>query len=501
MAYRALIFMTLILVLLSCRKDDNPEAKKQDYVFTEPETSGSTFYIDPVNGSMDGDGSEQNPWSTLQEVVERNLIQYYRYTENYNTESPLELVNKDAPVKGGDVLILLSGYHGYLQVNNFIFNNWLTIKAKENNTPVLSQIKMFGAFKNIYINGVSVIKESYQGSENYWETDTLNHNSGDCIYLASNDFWGKGSSVKLYGLTVKTAENTDSWLAGDWVEKAASGIGLRSVTEVEVVNCHVENIRHGITIADNSDHSNVVNNLIKGFSGDGSRVLSDDILFAYNTIEDCYKVDDNHDDGIQSYSIGDDNSPGTGVVYNVILRGNKIIGTTKPDHPLAGYPQGIGCFDGMFDGWIVENNLIVTNHYHGISFYGMLNSKIVNNTVVDAFPEDDISPWIMITDHKNGTLSENCIAANNIVSSSMSVSGTNVEEYNNYIIGRSEYDKVYQIFVDPENFDFHLLKNELTGEYIINAGHPFPELVSTSMDLENNARKSGPDIGAYECME
>jgi hypothetical protein len=33
------------------------------------------FYVDPVNGSMSGDGSADSPWSTLQEVLDAGLIQ------------------------------------------------------------------------------------------------------------------------------------------------------------------------------------------------------------------------------------------------------------------------------------------------------------------------------------------------------------------------------------------------------------------------------------------
>jgi parallel beta-helix repeat protein len=51
--------------------------------------------------------------------------------------------------------------------------------------------------------------------------------------------------------------------------------------------------------------------------------------------------------------------------------------------------QDIGCFDGFFDGWVVENNVVITDHWHGISFYGMKNSRIVNNTVIDV---NDQSP-------------------------------------------------------------------------------------------------------------
>lgn len=491
-------FFLIILAILGCRKEESPKGSLTDYTFTEPVSSGNTFYIDPVNGSVDGDGSSSAPWRTLQEVVENGLIEHYRPSENYVPDSPLEVVNEGAPVKGGDVLVLLSGYHGYINVNTFVFNDWLTIKAAENHTPVFSQIKFVGTFKYIYLKDLSVIKESYEGEGNYWDTDAINNNVSNCVYFSSSSFWGNGCDIKLNGLTVKTAENTTSWTAEDWVRKAAGGIGLRTVLRAEIVNCTIENIRHGLMIEYHSDFSYAINNTIKGFSGDGSRIISNDVLFAYNMITDCYKVDDNHDDAIQSYSRGEDNTSGTGVLSNVIIRGNTIIGSTDPTHPLAGYPQAIGCFDGMFDSWIVENNLIITNHYHGISFYGMLNSSILNNTVIDQVPDDNICPWIMITEHKNGTPSENCTVANNIIASSVKVSGENVEEMNNYILGKSNYDQVYQLFVDPDNFNFHLLDNETTQANIIDQGHPFLTNLSSIMDKDLKSRVSVPDLGAYE---
>ena len=501
MTFRIAACILASFFLFSCSKVDTPKAKQIDYTFTEPQVSGQSFYIDPVNGSMEGDGSVQNPWSTLQEVVEAGFIRCYSHTENYNPDSPLQLINEDAPVKGGDELILKSGYHGYLHVNNFIFQDWLTIKGEEGSEPVLSQIKMVGAFKKIYLKNFTVLKEAYQGEGNYWETETLNRNNGSCLYFSSSDFWGKGSDIKISGLTVKTTGNISEWIAEDWVEKAASGIGFRSVENAEVINCHVENISFGISLDYHSDHAQILNNTVKGYSGDGARIISNNVLFAYNTILDCYKVDDNHDDGIQSYSRGEDNSSGSGTLYNVIIRGNTIIGTTVPSHPLASSPQGIGCFDGLFDGWVVENNLVVSNTYHGISFYGMLNSTIANNTVIDLNPEDNVSPWIMITSHKNGTLSENCLIANNIASASVSVEGTNVEEANNYVIGKSNYDEVFILFKDPQNFDFHLLNNETTQENILDKGQFFGELRSSAIDLDQNSREGFPDLGAYEWFE
>ena len=500
--FKSFLFSALLIILItSCKKDDKPTVKIHDYTFEEPVSAGNTFYVDPVNGSMDGDGSEAHPWSTLQEVIENGLIECYQHTENYDADSPLELLNEGAPVKGGDVLVLLTGYHGFINVNRFMFNDWLTIKAKEGNTPVFSQIKFVGAFRKIYLKDLTILKDSYEGADPYWDAVDINYNTGNCAYFGSSDFWGKGSEIVLNGLTLKTAENTSSWTAEDWVERAASGITLRSVTNAEIVNCHLENVRFGISVDYNSDNTNIVNNTVKGYSGDGARLISDNVLFAYNTITDCYKVDDNHDDGIQSWSRGEDGSPGGGVVKNVTIRGNTIISTTDPTHPLASSPQGIGCFDGMFDGWTVENNVIIVDHYHGISFYGFLNSSIVNNTVVDKTPGDDISPWIMIHDHKNGTPSENCVVANNIAFRSVSVSGNNVEQMNNYIIGRNTFDNIYNLFVDPDNLDFHLIKSDTTQLRIIDKGIKFKDKLSSKMDRDETYRDDVPDLGAYEWVK
>jgi hypothetical protein len=282
------------------------------------------------------------------------------------------------------------------------------------------------------------------------------------------------------------------------VERAAGGIGLRSVLDCEIVNCRIENIRHGLAIEYPSDNTIAVNNTIKYYSGDGCRLISNNVFLAYNTITDCLKVDDNHDDAIQSYSRGEDNSPGTGVLYDNVVRGNLIIGTTDFTHPLAGSPQGIGCFDGFFDGWIVENNVVIVDHWHGISFYGMRNSNILNNTVIDQNYDDNPNPWIMITNHKDGTPSENCTIANNIVYRSIGASGIDVTEHHNYVIGASNSSQLHDLFVSPDDLDFHLLDNALTRENIIDQGESFADMISSEMDRDDVERAGAPDLGAYE---
>ena len=92
--------------------------------------------------------------------------------------------------------------------------------------------------------------------------------------------------------------------------------------------------------------------------------------------------------------------------------------------------QGIGCFDGFFEDWVVENNFVVTDHLHGISFYGMRNSRIGNNTVVDLNDIKPGPPWIGATEHKDGTPSENVVVRNNLATD-FSLEGTAVTDDNN----------------------------------------------------------------------
>jgi len=149
---------------------------------------------------------------------------------------------------------------------------------------------------------------------------------------------------------------------------------------------------------------------------------------------------------------------------------------------------------------IVENNVVIVDHYHGISFYGMRNSHILNNTVIDQTHDDDVSPWIMVTSHKDGTPSENCIVANNIAYRNISVSGTDMTEENNYVVGRDNSDLLDELFRGPDDLDFHLIDSTLTRESIINQGGVYADMISSEFDRDGVERSGAPDLGAYEAL-
>ena len=76
--------------------------------------------------------------------------------------------------------------------------------------------------------------------------------------------------------------------------------------------------------------------------------------------------------------------------------------------------QGIGCFDGFYEDWIIENNIIITDHWHGITLVGARNCRIVNNTVIDRNSTKPGPLRIRIGNRKNGQPSTGNIIRNNL---------------------------------------------------------------------------------------
>ena len=532
-----LFFAILILFLGSCSKEsdlfnqvvleeepiqleEETEVAQEptsvtNFIFNEPQVVGNTFYLDPVNGSLTGDGSEANPFGGLQEVVDNNLIETYKHSENNNSSSALVLLNEGAPIRGGDKLILKDGYHGQLEISTFYFNEWLTIEGAEGEKPTLARLHLTGLIKNVYLKNLNFIRESYQGTEPYWQAAEMQRNSGAILHIASNTFFGNASDIKINGCTIKTAENVVNWSRQDWEDKYGNGITLRASNTVEVVNSHFENIGFGAVADYFANKTTIVNSTFKNYCRDGVRLTAHDFHFENNLVTGVVNINttaDNainfHYDAFQSYS-RDENDPnagtGNGILRNAIIRGNSFIG--KSDLPLDnGFlvdqdVQGIGAFDGFFDNFVIENNIVSVSHHHGITLLGATNSSITNNTVIDSDATDDLFPWIRINNHKNGSLSKNCTIANNIATQGVYVEGDNVVENNNHVIGSGNQNDIYSLFTDPDSYDFHLLNNVTVDQIIIDAGAMLDNLYSSTTDKDGKARSANPDLGAYERVD
>jgi len=233
-------------------------------------------------------------------------------------------------------------------------------------------------------------------------------------------------------------------------------------------------------------------NVVENFSGDGMRGLGDYTVFSHNTVMNCYDVNANHDDGFQSWSVGADGTVGTGTVTGVVLRGNTIINYTDPNQKLRGAMQGIGMFGGTYVNWVIENNVIIVDHWHGITLLGAKGCRVVNNTVIDLNSVKPGPPWIQIDAHPDGTAPSGCTVRNNLVTDLNSAS-TGVTEDHNITI---KMTALGTYFVDAAKNDLHLK----AGCPAVDKGSA-TQAPKTDHDGVPRPQGTAVDVGAYEWVK
>ncbi len=407
----------------------------------------ATYVVDPEHGSMAGTGAADAPWSTLEAVLAAKKVWH-----------------------AGDALVLRSGDHGRPIITGAIEAGDVMIRAAEGQTPRVASLAFKGAAHWI----VSRLVITPEGAP------VPKRRPAALVTIAADC-----RDVTVRDCDISSGSSIAGWTEADWKARAVDGITCAGA------HCRIEgntlrHVRFGIGLGRTARDSVVARNRIEDFMSDGLRGLADDCTFEGNLVKNCYAIDDNHDDGFQSWSAGPDGKVGRGVVKGVVLRDNIFISYTDPAQPFKAAMQGIGCFDGMFEDWVVENNLIVTDMWHGIAFYGAKNCRIVNNTVaknpIDAAAR---TPWIQISPHKRGQPSTGNLVRNNLTPT-LHVPATVATIDHNLVAADAA-----ALFVDFAKFDFH---PRASGPAV---GAGSDEMAPRS-DLDGHGRGSPVTVGALE---
>jgi parallel beta-helix repeat protein len=429
---------------------------------------GNTYYLDPVNGRNDNAGTLGSPWGSLQSVVEDNMIETRAYTGlPYNGTNALAVRNPGAPIKAGDTLLLLDGFHGEFYLRGAYNEFPITVEAAVGRRPTLSRI-FLSAGANWLFKGLTVSP-----------SESPAYSANTLITVESHSWHGPSSHVVIDNCELYSVPNATTWSLDGWNTLACNAIQV-SGDCMTVRDNTCRNVDFGISISGNN--ALISGNLVENFAGDGMRGLGNDLVFEYNVVKNCYAVNANHDDGFQSWSINDDPPR-----ERVVLRGNTFINYEDPNQPFRGTLQGIGCFDGFYIDWVIENNLVITDHWHGISLYGALNCRIINNTVADLNDASPGPPWIMVNPHKDGTPSRGCVIRNNIAAT-ITATGDTAADHNLLLTDRNA------LFINPALFDFHLRPD---AQDAIDTGS---NLLAPAIDLDGVTRPQGAgvDLGCYE---
>jgi len=338
---------------------------------------GRTFHVDPEKGDSKNDGSAQRPWRTLAEVLKARLVR--------TRDASGKLQNPNAPVGPGDTILLRSGYHGQIALAGAHNDRVITVAAEKGHAPRLGRLDVRDAsrwtFRGLTISP-SFAEKPYTRS---------------MVLLAEG---GPGSELILEDCFLYSALDVAGWTAQDWMKRPAQGITLgRHGKKLTARNNHVLNTRFGINLC--APDSLCEGNIVENFSGDAIRVTRDDITVQYNVIKNVYVSDadgdKNHDDAIQCFLF----NVGTGTVRRATIRGNLIVNREDPKQPFPNTLQAIGFFDGPLVDFVVEDNVINTSHWHGVSLYDAQGCLIRNNTVYTEWQDVRLRPWIMLGSKKN----------------------------------------------------------------------------------------------------
>lgn len=94
----------------------------------------------------------------------------------------------------------------------------------------------------------------------------------------------------------------------------------------------------------------------------------------------------------------------------VTLKGNIIIAREDDRQLFPTQLQGIGFFDGPLVDFRIEQNVVLTNHWHGVSLYDARGSEILDNVTYSRWGGVNL-PWIKLG-QKHGLARGNTVRGN-----------------------------------------------------------------------------------------
>jgi len=147
----------------------------------------------------------------------------------------MTLRNPSGPIKGGDRLLLLSGYHGEITVMDSYQNEPIVVEAASGHTPKIKSLRCLGASKWVF-RGLSISPshvEPYQ---------TVSYQ----VSLENHDFRGPCREVTVENCTLFSVWDSSCWSIDDWNNLPPSGISADG-DDCVVRGNYLRNVDFGIS--------------------------------------------------------------------------------------------------------------------------------------------------------------------------------------------------------------------------------------------------------------
>lgn len=355
----------------------------------------------------------------------------------------------------GDRLFLRRGYHGTLTVSGINTGDVLVV-AEPGHTPAV-HISLLNAH-HWYFKGLTLLSTVDIDNQTNENSD---YNTFEDCYLPNGGFAVYGNYITLRGNHIRNG---------------------------------------GIHFGYHSNYGLISRNVIEDFYSDAMNQKGNYGVWEYNLVMNAHKVSANHNDMFQGWA-----SKGN------VLRGNEFRAYSDPNQPDLYAPglsdvQGIGCFDGWYEDWVIENNVLFVDHAIGIWIAGAKRCRVNNNTVVRCGQSAFFSsrfPSIAIDSKKSsdaavpGAPSVNNSVINNLAerfelttnyNSGVSM-GTNLA---NSVVAKSAFGNTFL------NWSRKDLRLKAGASSLIDSGTSSNAPPATDADANPRPNGAGWDRGAYE---
>lgn len=324
-----------------------------------------------------------------------------------HVSSVSELKAALASAKGGETILVNSGDYGWVTLENFKFNDYVTIKSADGDGGAV--------FKHIGLNNTSHIR-----------LDSLTAEFGPTppgLGILKAVEVRKTDHLQIVNSEIIGHAGTKDW------ENLPRGIQIwDDSSNIELIGNHIHHVGRA-TLMQWVKNIVIKDNLVDDIRGDGFFFQnSSNILIENNLLTDFYRKGDDHADYIQF-----DAGKGT-ADYGVVIRGNLML---KGDG--NGDVQGIfgdasdyySIHQSSFKNFLIENNIYFDTGINGFHFWSGENMVLRNNTVLmdPSTTHPDSPSRILMRGPQTNSVVENNVALQVIAEDGSNASGNVIVQF------------------------------------------------------------------------
>jgi hypothetical protein len=411
----------------------------------------TTYYCDPVGGDTEtGDGSAGNPWGTLESVRKAGYF-------------------GGSPISAGDTVKLETGFHGMFDTGVNNATDYVTIEPNDDAVADVNFVSLNYAdwwhLKGLRISPSFSNQDNAAGKSEMKYIIEANTSIAthiiidDCNIFTTDDTSGWAASdwsdIAFYAIRFNGVDYLT--ITGCHIHNVSTAIGFAGSCEyMTIEDTIIENIGDdGIT--GTATYLTIQDSIIRNFYEDENGATHSDCIQFSASIKAISAFADagggliqatssSHGvyagDTIVIYSTDNYNGAYTVVerinsstftfraiwagtetgylkrchfIHDVIIRNNLLIGTTDPNRASFGDGNVQGMFlDGIYDGVIYNNVVLVGNNAWGISLNTYANKVDIYNNVCVGLYGQTANPDILLPTATSDWGAENVRIINNI---------------------------------------------------------------------------------------